>query len=546
MAQSDIVALSVKSDGQAWGNQMRGAMATIGAADLPALPSRFAPVDGFRPAGAAPGATVSTRAAMACVPQLLTIPTYEGSGVAVHPSVVFVPNKWNGYHYWMAFTPYPSQDNQVEDPSIVASNDGVTWVVPEGLTNPIEPSPGGSNDYNSDTHLILASDGHLYCFWRSVDGTFPGAEERIYYRRSPDGVAWSDRVLVVAHNVTVSRPVSPAVIEEPDGTWRMFAVDIIPSPNKVVVFTATSLEGPWTRTDTTGVGYGSGRDPWHLDAHLIDGEYVVLVSDTALNTTASGFLHRSVSVDGVNFTADVFRFPQAKLMYRSCFLPAVVAGSAGYEVYFGTIDEIRRGFVSLNPSYRWQDDPTLMLAAAERVAPYTLGDLVNRADSAVTPGTATSGQTWTVEAGTMGVSSNAIYGTSTVNQRCVIEAGLADGEFGFTFKVSPSTSEQGWLVFRSADANNFWRFGAAGTVLHVQKVVAGTLTTAATFLGVQVPGRPGVRLKVRCRGDQITAFVDDMPLGTVNDATHSSATKIGLNVQNANVRFTSIFAYGLS
>src|SRR5699024_8293928 len=69
-------------------------------------------------------------------PQILDIPTYEGSGKAVHPSVHAFRIPWNGYRFWMAFTPYPN--TQHENPSIVASGDGVNWVVPSGLTNPID------------------------------------------------------------------------------------------------------------------------------------------------------------------------------------------------------------------------------------------------------------------------------------------------------------------------------------------------------------------------------------------------------------------------
>jgi hypothetical protein len=43
----------------------------------------------------------------------VSTPTYEGSGEAVHPSVIdfkteYNLSEWNGFRYWMACTPYPN------------------------------------------------------------------------------------------------------------------------------------------------------------------------------------------------------------------------------------------------------------------------------------------------------------------------------------------------------------------------------------------------------------------------------------------------------
>ena len=37
----------------------------------------------------------------------LIIKTPEGSNQPYHPSVIYIPEGWNGYKYWMAGTPYP-------------------------------------------------------------------------------------------------------------------------------------------------------------------------------------------------------------------------------------------------------------------------------------------------------------------------------------------------------------------------------------------------------------------------------------------------------
>ena len=39
----------------------------------------------------------------------LTVPTHvtPAGGQTTHPSVLFFPDGWNGFEYWMAHTPYP-------------------------------------------------------------------------------------------------------------------------------------------------------------------------------------------------------------------------------------------------------------------------------------------------------------------------------------------------------------------------------------------------------------------------------------------------------
>lgn len=65
--------------------------------------------------------------------QLIAIPTYDGSYQLTHPKVLFFKNGWNGYHYWMSMTPYPREADIYENPSIVVSNDGISWSTPKGL-----------------------------------------------------------------------------------------------------------------------------------------------------------------------------------------------------------------------------------------------------------------------------------------------------------------------------------------------------------------------------------------------------------------------------
>lgn len=59
----------------------------------------------------------------------------------------------------MAITPYPNGDDAFENPSLLVSQDGLSWDLPCGLRNPLDIKPGTRYSdpahYNSDPDLIL-------------------------------------------------------------------------------------------------------------------------------------------------------------------------------------------------------------------------------------------------------------------------------------------------------------------------------------------------------------------------------------------------------
>jgi hypothetical protein len=89
----------------------------------------------------------------------------------------------------MAFTPFP--DDTRENPSIVVSQDGIRWLVPDGATNPVvsaEEVRRAGYRYNSDPELVLTADGQMLLYYRPFSG---GGNEAIFCKRSRNGVAWS-------------------------------------------------------------------------------------------------------------------------------------------------------------------------------------------------------------------------------------------------------------------------------------------------------------------------------------------------------------------
>lgn len=143
---------------------------------------------------------------------------------------------WNGYRYWMAFTPYPGSNDDYENPSIVASADKETWVVPEGLTNPVVAFPGGES-FNADPDLVLV-DGTMYLFYIEV---IDGDDVEVYYKTSADGVTWSAATHIDLGGAFPTKFKSPAFVHMADDTWVMYYAD-----SRLYRTTATTLAGPWS------------------------------------------------------------------------------------------------------------------------------------------------------------------------------------------------------------------------------------------------------------------------------------------------------------
>ena len=85
-------------------------------------------------------------------PTPLEIQTYDGSGQLTHPDIIFFSNSFNGYNFWLAFTPYPYNNASFENPSVIVSSDSRNWIIPTNLINPVVGKP--QTGHNADPDII--------------------------------------------------------------------------------------------------------------------------------------------------------------------------------------------------------------------------------------------------------------------------------------------------------------------------------------------------------------------------------------------------------
>ncbi len=219
----------------------------------------------------------------------LNIETYEGGqNQPMHPKVLYFADKWNGFKYWMSYTPLPNEDN--ENPCIAVSNDMVNWGVPDGLENPLAFKPSGGG-YNSDSHLVYRGDTNtLECWYREI---VQGANTETYYRRtSTDGVNWTPAEQTFQSTGSITANLSPAILYE-DGKYKMWTF-----ANSPTFHYYESTDGiSWGEPRSITI---AGGNWWHGDVIHTSKGYELL-----LYVNSGGVLYYTKSADNITFDTPI-------------------------------------------------------------------------------------------------------------------------------------------------------------------------------------------------------------------------------------------------
>lgn len=259
----------------------------------------------------------------------IQLPTQDGKPSVRHPDVHHFEQPWNGYEYWMAFTPYPGPER--ENPSIAASKDGVNWEVPSGAATSeivsLATTQASGYQYASDTDLVLTPANTLRMYYRTAQTKAGIAREGIWMTESGDGRSWSPPrelfTVISAPPADKKSPyayvLSPAVVVGPDGVWRMWSVNRYDLPGTVEL--RTSSDGlTWSAPVTTQYG---GDVPWHPDVVYRAGQYVMLMQEASqklmILTSKDGLAwHKEPALQFPYFPLEYFN----EAHYRSALVPS--------------------------------------------------------------------------------------------------------------------------------------------------------------------------------------------------------------------------------
>jgi hypothetical protein len=309
-----------------------------------------------------------------------------------HPDVEYFPEGFNGYKYWMVFTPYfgsvgsEPASQRFENPTVVVSNDGRNWVPPPGIKNPLASAPSDAESFpENKKHPKMG-------FWSDPDWLFTGNELRLYYRgcfitaqalknrgaksqnnalklkenaqrtivrqTSSDGINWSplevaytsnapytpkdDHLLsptfIMTDNETISYEVELNTGKknfkgkEPSYIIRRTSKDGLNfsffSKSTIVNFTNT----PWKSINTKYA-------PWHIHSTYVDGYYFLCLAVGDVTQYTADLLYLAYSKDGLNF--EVLPKPLIEQnAYRSAIFPLATTDK---KIQFGAILAYKTG-----------------------------------------------------------------------------------------------------------------------------------------------------------------------------------------------------------
>ena len=276
----------------------------------------------------------------------LTLPNPYADNTCIHPYVIdfllqYNIPLWNGYRYWMGFTPFAIPavpDPSIEEnPCIVASNDGITWVTPAGLSNPIEDTPGG-NQYNADITLYYdVATNTLHALWtRSLT----------YLREShsTDGVTWSAPITII--NIT-----------DAEYNGKISSSSFVKVGAKIYLYTGnyrfegSLITGVWSNpvlltTDVNSVmaeinTYTTTQDltDWHHEVRYYKGWFFRLMY--MRGSDGYQFLWMSKSKNGIDFIyakypvlSKYYNFGWDRYHYKSSFIPYEINGKVTFEMWY--------------------------------------------------------------------------------------------------------------------------------------------------------------------------------------------------------------------
>ena len=192
---------------------------------------------------------------------------------AYHPKVISFENTWNGYKYWMSYTPYPYSNSSKENPHVVVSNDGINFIYPGNtkVLDEVEDTKNGKR-YNSDSHLVYNNDtNELECWWRYVDDV--DNKVIIYRRKTKDGINWSEKETIITANRKKEDYLSPSIIYE-NNTYKIWFV----RKNRVMYTESKDLVN-YTKPKDLNIEYEDSVLSWHLDViHTDKGYEMILVA----------------------------------------------------------------------------------------------------------------------------------------------------------------------------------------------------------------------------------------------------------------------------
>jgi hypothetical protein len=190
-------------------------------------------------------------------PFALNIPTYDESGQAVHPDILYRPE--NSHPFMLAFTPYPFSIDSFENPSIALSDNGLRFFEEYPGLNPLAAAP--PQDHNNDPDMFYYN-GQLCIVYLE---TLRPEKQNLVLLTHSGGTRWSSRIVHTDYfDAGDPMILSPAYarINQQD---YLFYVNMSRAPNSIQFVAIHENFAPDFSTRQDIAINMQGLMPWHID-----------------------------------------------------------------------------------------------------------------------------------------------------------------------------------------------------------------------------------------------------------------------------------------
>lgn len=316
---------------------------------------------------------------------ILPLTNYLGNMQNIHPKVISFENEWNGFKYWMAYTPYPFGDSDKENPCLAASNNMTNWYVPEGVTNPLQESPPERASYNSDTHILYREDkSTLEIWWRQVDSV---NNKRVIYRSvSNNGTVWGKPEIVRTLD-PADDWLSPAVIFE-DGKYKVWFCKTGVNTVRYVESNGDTISS-WGDVIDLDMDWDSDNlRPWHLDVTKTEKGYemVVCAFDRNTGTSSTADLYHLIQKNNGTFTKPKMILGRSNhrdaIDHISIYRSSLLWENDTYYLFYSSIDRHKQRWISLSVGKRIEGlngytkaNPVVKRFSGETLSEYYLANI---------------------------------------------------------------------------------------------------------------------------------------------------------------------------
>lgn len=275
----------------------------------------------------------------------LNIETYlAGKNQPTHPSVVTFKNAWNGYKYWMAYSPFPYANGEEENPCIAVSNDMYYWESPKGLSNPIAYNEETGCDELKDPHLVYRPDLDRLELWylgrlsENLGGD--GKQLMLFRKTSADGLHWSKYEVMCPMQY-----LSQSIIWEIDH-YTMWSVGFGTYKTTGTFVRQISYDGVnWTMPDSCTIDDNS-KDllMWHAGVSFFDNAYHLVFIDKEVGNTDILY---AKSLDGVHFL-DLHSIKHNDEGWNRFYRPHLIKEADKFWLFYGAITDNNAWYVTMS------------------------------------------------------------------------------------------------------------------------------------------------------------------------------------------------------